>query len=384
MSKDSLIKKIKELYIKQRLENIDKDFLEFEEEMIDLQDLEFILNNYKDFINCKIPNPYNSILLYITGCSDQFDHKKQRSYIKGGAPPDIDIDFDATERYKAINYAIEKWGRERVANIITHGTFKPKSLVRRYYKITEGNEEDLSNILKKIPPPQHGKEPDFKEVLKANPALLKEEKYKGFVNLAQKLEGMVDKFGIHAAGLVISDYDLRDLFPLWTKKDKQLNEDGKKVEVQQWITQFDMKEIEELGSIKFDFLSIDNLSILKETLRLLSLKGIEIDPWNLPQDDPKTATLLANGLLAGVFQMETSGSARKLIQKIQPKNIEELSDISSINRPGPLQAGFDAAYIENKQNAYSPAEMPEALAELLKNSYWCILYQEQVNNIAVY
>jgi DNA polymerase-3 subunit alpha len=313
----------------------------------------------------EIPNPHNSIILYVTGLSNQFDYEKGRSNSIGGSPPDIDIDHDALDRDKAIQWVVDYWGRDNVAQVITHGTFKPKSLARSYYRVTDGDTVEMSNILKAIPPPKYGKEATLGEIIEKNPDL--PEKYKNFHGFATKLEDMVANFGIHAAGVVISDFPISDIVPVWknSKADR--------------ITQFDKNETEEFGLLKFDFLSIDTLSIIKETIELIKEnKGIEIDPYAIEDGDKKAYALLHQGLMAGIFQMETSGMAKNLIQKIKPMCIPDLSDTTALNRPGPIQAGLDKKYIDNKNKGYSSEEMPEVLAVILKDTHWTLVYQEQV------
>ena len=340
--------------------------------MISNQDKERILSlisllkNNKE-IKLSLPNPHNSIILYLCGLTSEFDFNKARSNTVGGSPPDIDIDHDALDRDSAIQWVVDEWGRDQVANIITHGTFKPKSLARSFYRVTEGNTQDLNEILKQIPPPKYGKEATYEEILEKIPAITEEERYEEFHKFASVLEDMVANFGIHAAGLVISDEPIREVVPTWKNSKADL------------ITQFDMKEVENLGLIKFDFLSIDTLSIIKECSRLIKQnQGNTIDPYGIPDGDNKAYAMLHEGLLTGVFQMETSGMAKKLITRIKPTSIEELSDISAINRPGPLQANLDDEYIRNKKTGYAPDHLPEQLAELLKSSYWTLIYQEQV------
>lgn len=366
---------IKKHYIENRLSTVDSDFLSFEENMVSSEDLNTIHDllrlreknpNYK----YSLPNPHNSILLYVCGITDEFDFQKQRSDFIGGSPPDIDIDHDALDRDKAIQWAVDYWGRENVANIITHGKFKPKSLTRSFYRVTEGPANDLQYILKNIPPPKYGKEASLAEIIDKVPELSTEEKYSDYYKFAFSLENLIANFGIHAAGIVISDFPIRDVVPVWKNSKAER------------ITQFDMKEVESLGLIKFDFLSIDTLSIIKETLRLiLETKNISIVPYEIKDGDEKTYKMLHEGLLTGVFQMETSGMAKHLISRIKPRTIEELSDISALNRPGPLQAKLDKLYIDNKNNKYPPDTLPEELAKILESSYWTIIYQEQVMSI---
>ena len=365
--------------IDERYIQVDPDYLEFEIKMSTLDDLQKINDCLWAVANFnqnppKLPlfeeNPHNSIILYITGLTDQFDFEKARSNTIDGSPPDIDIDHDALDRETAIEWCVDYWGEDKVANIITHGTFKPKSLARSYYRITEKESEDLSELLKKIPPPKFGKEATLDEVLELNPEVQEDPRYLEFLEFADRIEGMVANFGIHAAGIIISDHDIDDIVPLW--KNKKADR----------ITQFDKDECEELGLIKFDFLGIDTLSIIKECVSLIKDNhDIEINPYAIPDFDEQTYTTLEKGLLTGVFQMETSGMAKELIIKIKPKSIEDLSAISALNRPGPLQAGLDKQYIINKYNDCPPDELPENIAEILKNSYWTLVYQEQVMDI---
>jgi|14BtaG_2_1085337.scaffolds.fasta_scaffold00028_45 DNA-directed DNA polymerase III PolC len=357
---------LRDHYIPERIQHVDVDFLSFEEDLTTQEDLERVVAAGKNGVHFT-RNPHNSIILYVTGLTDQFDSEKARADTRGGSPPDIDIDFEALGRDKAVDWVIEEWGREHVANIITHGTFKPKSLTRRYFKLTEENPFVMGEVLKCIPPPVYGKEAKLAKVLEQHPELTTEERFSGWLKFATHLEGMVANFGIHAAGIVISGHPIPDTIPCWKNSKSE------------FITQYDMHEVEELGSIKFDFLVINNLDILKECVRLIKERhGKEYDIYDVPDGNEKAYELMHQGLLTGVFQMETSGSAKKLIQRIKPTNLEELSDINALNRPGPMEAGLDEAYIINKANGYAPSDMPSALAEILRGTYWTLVYQEQI------
>jgi DNA-directed DNA polymerase III PolC len=368
------IARIRQRYDANRLAQVDHDFLSFEEDLSMDEDLELVEQALGTGVKFD-SNPHNSIILYLVGLTDHFDPDRARADTRGGSPPDIDIDFEALGRDKAVDWVVQEWGREHVANIMTQGTFKPKSLTRRYFKITDGDEAVMREILRKIPPPHFGKEPKLKEIVEGNkdkgyephPELATNPKYAGWYEFTKKLEGMTANFGIHAAGIVISDFPIPDSIPCWKNSKSE------------FITQYDMHEVEELGSIKFDFLVINNLDILKECVRLIKERhNIEYDIYNVADGDEKAYTLMHQGLLTGVFQMETSGSAKKLIQRIQPVNLDELSDINALNRPGPMEAGLDEAYIVNKANGYAPSDMPPALAEILRDTYWTLVYQEQI------
>jgi DNA polymerase-3 subunit alpha len=157
----------------------------------------------------------------------------------------IDIDYDALERQKAIDWVVNKWGRECVANIITHGTLKPKSLTKKYFKVTEDTSGAMYDILENIPAAEYGKEPTLEEVVAAFPKL--PEKYPVFYDAAKKLENMVSNFGVHAGGVVISDFPISDIVPLWAKTESEPQANGTNRQVDKWVTQFDMKECETHG-----------------------------------------------------------------------------------------------------------------------------------------
>lgn len=314
-----LLEKIQPYVIDSRRDQIDEDYLHQEVVMLDLQDLHRISASL--YNNLKFEdNPHNSILLYITGLTDTFDFSKARSDTTGGAPPDVDIDHDALDREKAIQWCIDYWGRDKVANIITHGTFKPKSLARSYYRITEKDQSDLNDLLAMIPPPKYGKEATLEEILEQNPNISEEERYSAFLEFADRIEDMVANFGIHAAGVIISDKEISDNIPIWSnsKADR--------------ITQYDKDECEDLGLLKFDFLGIDTLSVIKECTALIEQQtGEKIEPYAIEDGDELAYKYLNEGCLTGIFQMETSGTAKKLILDIKPQSIEDLSAISAIN-----------------------------------------------------
>ena len=362
-----MLNKLKNFYISERLCKVDEDFLSYEEDFVSKEDLDTIISLLQDEKKLKMNNIHNSIILYITGLSDEFNFEKARCDTISGSPPDIDIDFDALDRDKAIDWVVEKWGRDNVANIITHGTFKPKSLARGYYRVTEKDSQDLNALLKKIPPPKFGKESTMEEILALNPDIQENPVYTDFLQFSNKLENMVSTFGIHAAGIVISDFPIHDVVPMWKNSKAER------------ITQFDKDEVEELGLIKFDFLSIDTLSIIKECVRLIKKhKKKEIDVFGIEDFDTKAYNLMNSGLLTGIFQMETSGKAKQLIQEIEPQSINDLSDISALNRPGPMQAGLDQQYIDIKNQGYIDQEMPEVVQEILRDSQFTLIYQEQI------
>jgi DNA polymerase-3 subunit alpha len=377
---------LRDFYIPERLTQIDPDFLEFEEEMADEEILGILLGKCYDLYSVGgmgpldieyWDNPHNSILLYLTGLTNQFDFEQGRSDTIDGSPPDIDIDFDSLDRHKAIQWVVEHWGRENVAQIGTFPTFKPKGMADIWGRVNERSRDEVKAIKKKIPDDVFGKAAKLSAIVTEHPGF--PEDHPDYYATATKLEGMVLRNGIHAGGVIISDFPIADVIPMSMKKEKTDKYNIKKIE--KWVTQLDMKEVENLGLIKFDFLAVENLSIIKEICALIKQEhGIEIDPRgrNIPEDDPKAFKLMHHGLMTGLFQMETSGSAKDLVQKILPTTLTELSDISALNRPGPMSAGLDQTYIDNKRNGYAPSDLPDAVAEILKNNYWTLIYQEDV------
>jgi DNA polymerase-3 subunit alpha len=193
---------------------------------------------------------------------------------------------------------------------------------------------------------------------------------------------MVKSFGIHAAGIVISNEPIYEHIPIWWKDDEELQPNGSKKKIEKYITQYNMGEVEALGLIKMDILSIDNISILIEACRLVKERhGIDIDPYTIEDGDPKAYKLLEQGLMSGVFQLEGSASVKDLTQRIAPHSIDELSDINALHRPGPLSAGLHETYIQNKNNGYAPDDLPDIVADILKETKWTLIYQETVMNL---
>jgi len=341
-------------YIPERLATIDADFLSFEEDLASDEDIQLIVQA----INSKAKletNPFNSCLLYATGLTNIFDFELARAHTIDGSPPDIDIDFDSLERQKAIQWVGEHWGEEHVAYIITHGKFKVRSTVADYFRVTcplplvkENSDKVLNGaaimahqqlereIASKIPKGKFGVEPTLDEIINGNPdkgyhphpELETNERYAGWLTAARHLENMVKQFGIHAGGIVISDKPITDILPVWWKRHKEKQPNGTTKQIEKRISQYDMGEVETLGLIKFDFLGIDNISVLKECNRLIKERhDIDINPWTIPDGDKATYALLHQGLLTGLFQVEKGCVAKHLINWIQPTSIPELSDI---------------------------------------------------------
>ena len=280
------------------------------------------------------------------------------------------MDFEKIGRSRIFEWLPEEWGREHVAQIGTIGTFKPRSITHRFFKLTEGDHVVYRNVLDRIPDPLFGREPTLEEIVDGNKEKgydphpeLKEKEYEEWYGFANYLEGMAAQQGVHAAGVVISDNPIHDTVPVRKSNDYDR------------ITQYDMKEVENLGLIKYDFLVIANLDILKETCRLIKqAHGIDIDPWSVPDGDKGAYALFERGLLSGVFQFETSDTIKQASMKGCPKEIPDLAIISSLVRPGPAQAGFLDRYLDNDPD-YS---LPQAVRELWGATRGVLVYQEQL------
>lgn len=362
----SLSTLLAEISLRDRIGSVDQDFLSYEIDHISPEDEKLIISA----VGMKLPNPHNSILLYVLGISDEFDHEKGRSDMIGGSPPDIDMDYSALRRHEVIQGVTEFWGEEQVAGISAHQTFKLKSVARDFYRVTEGDPKELAEILNLIPPPVFGKEASLDKVLKEHPEI--KTKYEKFYRAARTLEGMVKRYSIHAGGILVANEPITNYIPTFTKND--VDENG--LPVKRRITQFDKDAVEELGLLKLDFLAIDSLDVINQCLKLIG--DPSINPWDLPQADKPTVALFKAGLLGGVFQMETSQNMKDMVLAFEPYNIDDLAIITSTIRPGPMEAGWHLEIIERKNNGTWESDNPAVLDEVLDSTFGLMIYQEQL------
>ena len=374
-----MIEELKRFYKGERIEQTDPDFLEFEEEKISGEDLNLVLRllkNKREYEG-KLDNPHNSIILYITELSDQFDFEKARGDMIDGSPPDVDLDISPLRRMELIDWLIEHRGRENTAQIGTYGTFKPRSIVRRYCSIREKSDTWTAELLKMIPRPDAGKEPTLEQVIEAAPAIATEQKYKELYELAQVFEDMSSTSSIHAAGVVFTDYPISEWCPVALKEVKELDKKGKTKKKKTWVTQLDMGDVEENGVLKVDLLVIDNLDVISECLRLIKERhGKEIDIYKIEDYDEKAYRIINLGLLSGILQLETSGVTWELIKRIQPSSIQEISDVTGLIRPGPRKAHMDEQYCDNEPDALIPQDVRDL--ELWQKTRGVMVYQENL------
>ncbi|MDP4238404.1 MAG: DNA polymerase III subunit alpha [Bacteroidota bacterium] len=294
--------------------------------------------------------------------------------------PDIDIDFDDDGRGQVLRWVTEKYGKERVAHIITYGTMATKSSIKDVARVQHIPLPEVDRLTKlipdKFPEGSDGKAPkvNLTNCLKYVPELQaarnsSDPNLSSVLKYAEMLEGTVRQTGVHACGVIIGAADLTYLVPLSTALDKETGEE-------MLVTQYEGSVIEEIGLIKMDFLGLKTLSILKEALsNIKKSKGIELDLSTIPIDDKETYDLFCKGLTVGTFQFESAGM-QKHLQALQPTKFEDLIAMNALYRPGPMQ--YIPQFINRKQGR-EKIEYPFPIMEKrLKDTYGITVYQEQV------
>ena len=295
--------------------------------------------------------------------------------------PDIDIDFSVRGRERVIRYVTQKYGAERVAQIITFGKMFPRAATRDAARVL-GHEYAVGDRLAKlIPDPQQGRPPSFAECLAPGQELAREVAQdataKQIVDVAQGLEGIVRNASIHAAAVVISDRDLTDIVPLQLA-DAGTAEDGAKA--YRTVTQYSMKPIEEIGLLKMDFLGLRNLDVIEDALDVIERStGDRIDMATLPLDDVKTYEMMARGDAVGVFQFESEGM-REALKKVRPTEFEDLVALNALYRPGAMDQ--IPTYARGKHNPETVQYIDDRLRPITEATKGVILYQEQSMQIA--
>jgi DNA polymerase-3 subunit alpha len=290
--------------------------------------------------------------------------------------PDIDVDFCFERRDEVLAYVREKYGADRVAQIITFGTIKGKQAIRDVGRVLGLSFGETDKIVKLYPTPKQGRDFPLKDALEMEPRLRAErDNHPELFEYAFKLEGLLRHASRHAAGVVIADEPLQDLVPLYVDKEQRAEDSLS-------ITQYSMKGVEEIGLIKFDFLGLKNLTLIRNTLDLIEADGkTPPDLTRLKFDDPESYRLLAHGDTVGVFQMEGSGM-RRFLTELKPSNFEDVIAAISLFRPGTLDAGMVEPFIRRKHGK-EPVEYDHPLLEpVLRDTYGVIIYQEQVMRVA--
>ena len=305
--------------------------------------------------------------------------------------PDIDMDFDSRYRDEMIRYVSEKYGRDRVAQIITFNTIKARNAVRDAARVL-GHEYSVGDKLAKaMPPLVMGRDTPLKYCLEEHPKYIDgyraagelRELYetdpisKEVIDVAKGLEGLKRSTGIHAAAVVISKEPLTEYLPLQRKP-----EQGKSVEESPVITQYEMHGVEELGLLKMDFLGLRNLDVITDAVALIRESAdptFDID--QVPLDEPKVFELLGRGETTGVFQLEST-EMQRLLRAMAPTSFEDVSAVIALYRPGPMGVRMHYDYADRK-NKRKPVEYfhPEA-EEVLGDTFGLMIYQESVMRVA--
>ena len=296
--------------------------------------------------------------------------------------PDFDIDFCETRRDEVIQYVQARYGRDRVAQIITFGRLKARAVIKDVGRVLQMPFGQIDRIAKQIP--SHPTDPwtlartlgigtDDKGQKYEGIADLKDErrrdpKVERLFDIALKLEGLPRHASTHAAGVVIGDRPLAELVPMYRDPRSDMP-----------VTQFDMKYVEKAGLVKFDFLGLKTLSVLDRAQKLLASRGVEVD-WNaLPLDDPAVYALLSRADTVGVFQFESEGMRRALTQ-VRPDCFADIVALGALYRPGPMEN--IPSFARRKHRTEAIDLLHPAMAPVLSETYGIIVYQEQVMQIA--
>lgn len=285
--------------------------------------------------------------------------------------PDVDIDFCIDRREKVIEYVTEKYGSDKVCQIITFGTLAARAAMKgvaRVLDIPYSESDKLAKMIPSLPKTkiddalQDGM--DLKKLYDSDP------KVKELVDLAKSVEGIKFNMGTHAAGVIISRDPLSDIVPVQRSKEGII------------VTQYAMADVEKLGLLKMDFLGLRNLTIIDKTLVLIKQrKGIELDINKIHLDDEKVYEMLSRGETDGVFQLESSGM-KALVKDLKPSVFEDLGALVALFRPGPLNSGMVSDFVQRKHGRAKVEYPHDNLIPILKDTYGTIVYQEQIMQIA--
>ena len=285
--------------------------------------------------------------------------------------PDFDVDFCQDRRDEVIRYVQERYGRDQVAQIITFGTLQARGVLRDVGRVLQMPYGQVDKLCKLVPQnPAHpvtlAKAIEDEPKLQAEAA--NEPVVKRAFDIAKKLEGLNRHASTHAAGIVIGDRSLSELVPLYRDPRSDMP-----------VTQFNMKWVEQAGLVKFDFLGLKTLTVLQKAVQLVKRRGIDIDLETIPLDDPATYALLARAETVGVFQLESAGMRRALLD-MRPDRFEDIIALVALYRPGPM--ANIPTYCARKHEMETPDYIHPKLEPVLKETFGVIVYQEQVMQAA--
>jgi DNA polymerase-3 subunit alpha len=285
--------------------------------------------------------------------------------------PDFDIDFCQDRRDEVIRYVQQRYGADRVAQIITFGKLQARAVLRDVGRVI-GMPFGQVDRLCKLVPNNPANPVTLADAVASEPKLREEqsrdEAVAGLIEKSLKLEGLYRHASTHAAGVVIADRPLEELTPLYRDPRSEMP-----------ATQYNMKWVEPAGLVKFDFLGLKTLTVIARAVALVAGSGGAVDPDRLPLDDKLTFAMLAEGAATGVFQLESTGM-RQTLKQLKPDCLEDIIALVSLYRPGPMEN--IPTYIERKQGLAAPDYLHPSLEAVLKETYGVIIYQEQVMQIA--
>jgi len=281
--------------------------------------------------------------------------------------PDIDIDFDDDGRELVLKWVVDKYGHDKVANIITFGKMAPKMAIRDVARVLKLPLPEADKLAKLVPEKPGTK---FKKALEEVPEL-REARDNGSplvrqtMRFAETLEGSIRQTGIHACGIIIGRDNLLEHVPVTFSKDSDL-----------LVTQYDGKHIEDVGMLKMDFLGLKTLSIIKDALENVKLsRGVEVDIDHVSLEDPLTYQLFTNGETTGVFQFESDGM-KKYLRQLKPSRFEDLIAMNALYRPGPME--YIPSFVKRKHGQEPIVYDLPGMSEYLEDTYGITVYQEQV------
>jgi DNA polymerase III subunit alpha len=305
--------------------------------------------------------------------------------------PDIDIDFSVRGRERVIRYVAEKYGRESVAQIITFGKMAPRAATRDAARVLGFDYGSGDRLAKQIPEPILGRNPSFAECLKPGQELRKtydaEPDARRIIDVAQGLEGIIRNNSIHAAAVVIADRPLQEIVPLQLAEDRSVpavgaNGEGSGKPERQYkiVTQYSMGPIEEIGLLKMDFLGLRNLDVIEDAVEIIHRsRGVELEMGAIPMDDAATFEMLSRGEGTGVFQLESEGM-REAMKKVRPTAFNDIVALVALYRPGAMR--YIPDYARGKHDPSTVRYPDDRLRPITEPTYGCVLYQEQLMEIA--
>lgn len=305
--------------------------------------------------------------------------------------PDIDMDIETRFRDEWIRYTRDKYGDDRVAQIITFSQIKSRSAVRDTARVLGKPYEVGDRVAKAMPPLMMGRDTPIAACLELDPKhedgynraaefralYAHDEDAREVIDVAKGLEGLRRQDGIHAAAVVISDRTLTDILPIQRKPDKNIPFEECPI-----VTQYEMHAVDDLGLLKMDFLGLRNLDVISDTISLIrEVEGVEVDIDNVPMDDEATFAMLGAAHTVGVFQLESDGM-QALIHRLQPTTFDDIGALVALYRPGPMDSGMHHEYADRKNMRRTVEYLHDDAQEYLGETYGIMLYQEQMMRIA--